>query len=80
MELRSVGMAEGEDPFPGDVTRENERTSRSRLRDFLVEAIQDDDGRVRLAAERVIKELCLVYDLSGQEDELHTLILSAKYS
>jgi hypothetical protein len=73
MELRSVGTSEGEDPFPGDLTRKDERASRSRLRDFLVEAIQDDDGRVRLAAERAIKELCLVYDLSGQEDELHSL-------
>jgi hypothetical protein len=45
---------------------------------FLLKALMDDDGRVRLAAKRRLKDVFRTYDVLNDEETLEALVGEAK--
>jgi len=71
---RSVGTEFTDDALPGAYTVEETATHRNRLRDLYLDALVDDDGRVRRAAAKAIKELALTAEMIGATDELQAML------
>ena len=71
---RTVGAEFTDDALPGEYTVEETATHRTRLRELYLEALVDDDGRVRRAAAKAIKELALTAEMIGADDELQTML------
>ena len=72
--FRSVGAARTDEAIPGDWTLDEIATHRHRLREFYLDALVDDDGRVRRAAAKGLKELAVAAEPIGAEDELRTML------
>lgn len=71
---RAIGAEFTDDALPGEHTVEETATHRSRLRGLYLEALADDDGRVRRAAAKAIKELALTAEMIGADEELRTML------
>ena len=71
---RAVGAAFTDDALPGEHTVEETATHRNRLRELYLEAIVDDDGRVRRAAAKAFKEVALTAEMIEANDELQTML------
>jgi hypothetical protein len=71
---RTVGAEFTDDALPGAYTVEETATHRNRLRELYLEALVDDDGRVRRAAAKAIKELALTAEMIGADNELQTML------
>jgi hypothetical protein len=71
---RTVGVDLTDEALPGEWTLDEIATHRERLRDLYLDALVDDDGRVRRAAAKAIKELALTAEMIGADDELQTLM------
>jgi len=72
--FRTVGTELTDEALPGDWTLEEIETHRRRLREFYLDALIDDDGRVRRTAAKALKELAVAAELIGAEDELQTML------
>lgn len=72
--FRTVGAELTDAALPGDWTLEEIETHRRRLRAFYLDALVDDDGRVRRAAAKALKELAVTAELIGADDELQTIL------
>lgn len=72
--FRTVGAELTDEAVPGDWTLEEIETHRRRLCEFYLDALVDDDGRVRRAAAKALKELAVTAELIGAEDELQTML------
>lgn len=71
---RVVGTEFTDNALPGEYTVEETATHRNRLRELYLEAIVDDDGRVRRAAAKAFKELALTAEMIEADDELQTML------
>ncbi|AKH97454.1 hypothetical protein [Halanaeroarchaeum sulfurireducens] len=71
---RAVGDEITDAKLPGDWSLDDAARHRRLLRDFYLEALVDDDGRVRRAAGKAIKELAVAADLLDADDELQSLL------
>jgi hypothetical protein len=60
--------------LPGEWTLDDIATHRSRLRAFYLVALVDDDGRVRRAAAKALKDLALSAEMIEADDELQTMV------
>ena len=72
--FRMVGAERSDEELPDDHTLDELATHRSRLRDLYLDALVDDDGRVRRAAAKALKQLALTADLIEADDELQTML------
>ncbi|WP_435080002.1 HEAT repeat domain-containing protein [Halococcus sp. AFM35] len=72
--FRTVGSEFTDDALPGDHTTAETASHRERLRELYLNALTDDDGRVRRAAAKAIKSLALTAEIIENEDELQRLI------
>jgi hypothetical protein len=72
--FRTVGAELTDAALPGDRTLKEIETHRRRLREFYLDALVDDDGRVRRAAAKALKELAVTAELIGADDELQTML------
>jgi hypothetical protein len=72
--FRTVGSEFTDDALPGDHTTAETASHRERLRKLYLDALTDDDGRVRRAAAKAIKSLALTAEIIENEDELQRLI------
>jgi hypothetical protein len=72
--FRTVGTEFTDDALPGDHTTAETASHRERLCELYLEALTDDDGRVRRAAAKAIKDLALTAEIIDAEDELHRLV------
>ncbi|SDY52892.1 hypothetical protein [Halobellus clavatus] len=72
--FRTVGADRTDAVLPDDWTLDEIATHRHRLREFYLDALVDDDGRVRRAAAKGLKELAVAAELIGAEDELQTML------
>lgn len=72
--FRTVGAELTDEALPGDWTLDEFATHRRRLREFYLDALVDDDGRVRRAAAKALKELAVTAELIGAGDELQTML------
>ena len=71
---RTVGSDLTDEAVPGEWTLDEIATHRERLRDLYVDALRDDDGRVRRAAAKAIKELALTAEMLEAEDQLWSMM------
>ena len=71
---RTVGADLTDEAVPGKWTLDEIATHRERLWDLYVDALRDDDGRVRRAAGKAIKELALTAEMLEAEDELRSMM------
>jgi len=71
---RAVGGEFTDDALPGEYTVEETAMHRNRLRELYLEAIVDDDGRVRRAAAKAFKELALTAEMIEADDELEAML------
>lgn len=71
---RTVGADLTDEALPDEWTLDEIATHRDRLRDLYVDALRDDDGRVRRAAAKAIKELALTAEMLGADDELRSMM------
>ena len=76
--LRTVGAEFTDNALPGEHTTEETASHRQRLRELYLEALTDDDGRVRRAAAKHIKILGLSATIIDAEDELDHLLEEVK--
>jgi hypothetical protein len=72
--VRTVGTKFTDNELPGDQTVDEAASHRERLRELYLEALTDDDGRVRRAAAKAIKALALTAAIIDAEDERQRLI------
>ena len=72
--FRTVGAERSDEALPGDWTLNEIATHRRRLREFYLTALVDDDGRVRRAAAKALKELALTAEMLGADDKLQTML------
>ncbi|MDL0126644.1 hypothetical protein [Halobacterium salinarum] len=73
LELRTVGTDFTDDALPDEHTVDETASHRDRHRELYLDALVDDDGRVRRAAAKAIKELALTAELIGTDAELQTM-------
>lgn len=71
---RAVGAEDGDTVLPGEWSLDDGARHRRLLREFYLEALVDDDGRVRRAAAKAIKELAVAADLLDADEELQMLL------
>lgn len=71
---RTIGSGLTDEALPGEWTLDEIATHRERLRDLYLDALRDDDGRVRRAAAKAIKELALTAEMLGADDELRSIM------
>ncbi|WP_245575980.1 hypothetical protein [Haloplanus natans] len=72
--IRTVGADITDNALPGEWTLDDIATHRRQLRALYVEALVDDDGRVRRAAAKALKDLALSAEMIGADDELQTMV------
>lgn len=71
---RTIGSDLTDEALPGEWTLDEIATHRERLRDLYLDALRDDDGRVRRAAAKAIKELALTAEMLDADDELRSIV------
>lgn len=71
---RTIGSGLTDEALPGEWTLDEIATHRERLRDLYLDALRDDDGRVRRAAAKAIKELALTAEMLDADDELRSIM------
>lgn len=71
--LRAVGRMDTADPVPGEYTLADAESHRRRLRALFLEALVDEDGRVRRAAVKGVKTVAIAADVIDERDELEGL-------
>ena len=71
---RTIGSDLTDEALPGEWTLDEIATHRERLRDLYLDALRDDDGRVRRAAAKAIKELALTAEMLDAADELRSIM------
>ena len=71
---RAVGDEIADEKLPGEWSLEDAARHRRLLRGFYLEALVDEDGRVRRATAKAIKELAVAADLLDANEELQTLL------
>lgn len=72
--LRAVGRMDTADPVPGEYTLADAAVHRQRLRELFLEALLDEDGRVRKAAVKGVKTVAVAADVIDERDELEGLL------
>lgn len=72
--IRTVGADITDNALPGEWTLDDIATHRRQLRALYLEALVDDDGRVRRAAAKALKDLALSAEMIGADDELQTMV------
>lgn len=72
--LRAVGRLDTANPVPGEYTLADAAHHRRRLRELFLEALVDDDGRVRRAAIKGLKTVAVAADVIDERDELESLL------
>jgi len=72
--IRTVGADITDEALPGEWALDDIATHRSRLRDLYLAALVDDDGRVRRAAAKALKDLALSAEMIEANDELQTMV------
>ena len=72
--FRTVGGEFNDEALPGDHTTEETASQRERLQTLYLEAVTDDDGRVRRAGAKAIQILALTASIISAEDELQVLL------
>ena len=72
--IRTVGADITDEALPGEWTLDDSATHRSRLRDLYLAALVDDDGRVRRAAAKALKDVALSAEMIEASDELQTMV------
>lgn len=60
--------------FPDDVSRETFEDAMARATPLFIEALGDDDGRVRRAAILGIKDVCVGYDMAGEDEPIQAIV------
>jgi hypothetical protein len=70
--LAAYNSSDGE-RFPDEVSPDQLREATDQAEAFFLAALQDDDGRVRHSAKRGLKEICLGYDMIGEEQPIQSL-------
>ena len=73
IEARTVGVESIEDALPAAYSLEETARHRERLRELYLKALVDDDGRVRRAAAKAVKDLTLMAGFIDAENEIHDL-------
>ena len=76
--FRTVGSEFTDDALPGDHTTDETASHRERLRELYLDALTDDDGRVRRAAAKAIKDLALTAEIIEAKNELQRLVEELK--
>jgi len=71
---RTIGSDLTDEALPGEWTLDEIATHRERLRNLYLDALRDDDGRVRRAAAKAIKELALTAEMLDAADELRSIM------
>jgi len=71
---RTVGADLTDEALPGKWTLDEIATHRKRLQGLYLDALRDDDGRVRRAAAKAIKELALTAEMLGADNELRSMM------
>jgi hypothetical protein len=71
---RTIGTDLTDEALPGEWTLDEIASHRERLRDLYLDALVDDDGRVRRAAAKAIKELALTAEMLGADNELQAMM------
>lgn len=72
--LRAVGRLDRPDPVPGEFTLADAGRHRRQVRGLFLEALVDDDGRVRRAASKGLKTVAVAADVIDEREELETLL------
>jgi hypothetical protein len=72
--IRTVGADITDEALPGEWTLDDIATHRSRLRDLYLAALVDDDGRVRRAAAKALKDVALSAEMIEASNELQTMV------
>lgn len=72
--FRTVGADLSDEALPGAWTLDEIAAHRHRLRELYLDALVDDDGRVRRAAAKALKELAVTAELIGADDELQAMV------
>jgi len=72
--FRTVGSEFTDDALPGTHTTDETASHRQRLRELYLDALTDNDGRVRRAAAKAIKDLALTAEIIEAENELQRLV------
>jgi hypothetical protein len=72
--FRTVGTELTDAALPSHWTLEESEIHRRQLRKFYLDALVDDDGRVRRAAAKALKGLAVTTELIGADDELQTML------
>lgn len=72
--FRMIGAELRDEELPDDRTLDELAAHRDRLRALYLDALVDDDGRVRRAAAKALKQLALTADLIEADDELQTIL------
>lgn len=60
--------------FADDLSRETFEDAIAQATPLFIEALQDDDGRVRRAAVRGIKDVAVGYDMIGEDEPIRALV------
>ncbi|RLM89525.1 hypothetical protein [Haloarcula sp. Atlit-7R] len=71
--VRTVGDDITDDALPGEWTRDEIAIQRTRLFGLYLLALVDDDGRVRRAAIKGLKQLAVTLDVIEADDELQMM-------
>lgn len=72
--VRTVGVEPTDEALPGGWTLDEIETHRSQLRELYLAALVDDDGRVRRAAAKALKQLALTAEMIEADGELQTMV------
>lgn len=72
--FRTVGVDITDEALPGEQTLEEIASHRRRLREFYLDALTDDDGRVRRAAAKALKDVALTAEMIGADNELRAMM------
>ena len=73
LEARTVGAESIEDALPSQYTLKETAQHREQLQELYLKALVDDDGRVRRAAAKAMKDLSLMAGFIDAEAEIHNL-------
>ena len=71
---RTVGEEYTDDALPEAFTVEETAMHRERLRELYLDALVDDDGRVRRAAAKAIKDLARTAEMIESDDEMQGML------
>jgi hypothetical protein len=73
LELQTVGAESADEALPGEWTLDEIAIQRTRLLGLYLMALVDDDGRVRRAAVKGLKQLAVTLEMIEADDELQMM-------